>query len=65
MAQVIKAVDEGRMIEMFGSGTAAIVTPVKCIGFEGRDVEIPVSLGKYFFFRSRNFQSFFFFRFAV
>jgi len=40
---VIDAVKEGRMIEAFGSGTAAIVSPVNCVGFDGVDYEIPLN----------------------
>lgn len=39
---VISAIKEGRMIEAFGSGTAAIVSPVKAIGYEGVDYNIPL-----------------------
>lgn len=31
------------MIESFGSGTAAIVSPVKKIHYEGRDISIPLN----------------------
>lgn len=40
--EVIEAVEQGRMIEAFGVGTAAVVSPVSRIGFEGRDYEIPL-----------------------
>ena len=42
MNEVIEAVEEGRMIESFGAGTAAIVSPVNKIGFKGRDYDIPL-----------------------
>ncbi len=42
MPQVIKAGKEGRIIEMFGAGTAAIVSPIKLIHFEGQDVKVPL-----------------------
>ncbi|GAA5812649.1 hypothetical protein MFLAVUS_006106 [Mucor flavus] len=44
MADILKAVEEKRMIEMFGAGTACIVSPIKCINYKGKDIEIP--LGK-------------------
>ncbi|KAI8068788.1 branched-chain amino acid aminotransferase [Thamnidium elegans] len=44
MADILKAVEENRMIEMFGAGTACIVSPIKCINYKGKDIEIP--LGK-------------------
>eukprot|EP01137_Pigoraptor_chileana_P026026 Opistho-2@96415 len=46
MSDVIKAVKEGRMIEMFGAGTACIVSPVEGIHYEGQDLAIPLALGK-------------------
>jgi len=42
MNEVIEAITENRMIESFGAGTAAIVSPVNRIGFEGKDYEIPL-----------------------
>lgn len=33
------------MIECFGAGTACIVSPVKGIGYMGKDYEIPLALG--------------------
>ncbi len=41
MGEVCKAVKEGRMLEAFGCGTAAVVTPVDCIGYNGWDYHIP------------------------
>jgi len=43
ITEVINAVKEGRMIEAFGAGTAAIVSPVEAVGFEGVDYAIPLS----------------------
>lgn len=40
--QIIKAGKEGRLIEMFGAGTAAIVSPIKRIQFNGQDILIPL-----------------------
>ena len=42
MAQVIKAVHENRVLEMFGAGTAAIVSPIKRIKFNDVDLAIPL-----------------------
>eukprot|EP00298_Acanthocystis_sp_HF-20_P015663 c21219_g1_i1.p1 GENE.c21219_g1_i1~~c21219_g1_i1.p1 ORF type:complete len:399 (+),score=145.71 c21219_g1_i1:1862-3058(+) len=44
--QVIEAIKQGRMIEAFGSGTAAIVSPVRCIHYEGNDYNIPLDPSK-------------------
>lgn len=42
IGEVIGAIKEGRMIEAFGTGTAAIVSPVKAVGFEGVDYDVPL-----------------------
>ncbi|KAI8325229.1 branched-chain amino acid aminotransferase II [Martensiomyces pterosporus] len=42
MKQVAKACDEGRMLEVFGAGTACVVTPVNRIFFQGKDYVIPL-----------------------
>lgn len=39
MKELADAADEGRMMEVFGSGTAAIVSPVRRISWRGRLVE--------------------------
>ena len=41
MKEVIDAVNENRMIEAFGAGTAAIVSPVNNIGYRGKNYKIP------------------------
>ncbi|KAH7920089.1 branched-chain amino acid aminotransferase II [Leucogyrophana mollusca] len=41
MGEVIQANNAGRLIELFGTGTAAVVTPVDKIGYQGGDVHIP------------------------
>jgi len=40
--EVIEALNEGRVFEAFGAGTAAVVSPVKVINFRGKDYEIPL-----------------------
>ena len=42
MSEVIKAREEDRLLEMFGSGTACIVSPIKEIHYRGRDLDIPI-----------------------
>ncbi|KAJ2076842.1 branched-chain-amino-acid transaminase bat2 [Coemansia sp. RSA 988] len=42
MKQVARASSEGRLLEVFGAGTACIVTPVSRIHFQGKDYEIPL-----------------------
>jgi len=41
MSEVMSALSEGRLLEMFGSGTAAVVSPVGGLHYEGRMVDIP------------------------
>lgn len=43
MKQIQKAVYEGRVREVFGSGTAAIASPVSVIHYMGEDLQIPLS----------------------
>ncbi|GLD97753.1 hypothetical protein PINS_up006450 [Pythium insidiosum] len=43
MKQIQKAVHEGRVLEVFGSGTAAIVSPVSTINYMEEDLKIPLS----------------------
>jgi len=40
--EVVKAVKEGRLIEAFGAGTAAIVSPVNAFYFDGQDYPVPL-----------------------
>lgn len=42
MAEVEGAVGRGRLIEMFGCGTACIVSPIKEIVYRGRNLAIPL-----------------------
>lgn len=41
--EIVAAYDQGELKEVFGSGTAAIVAPVKRIGYQGRDLDIDPS----------------------
>ncbi|KAL7416797.1 putative branched-chain-amino-acid aminotransferase 2 [Mrakia frigida] len=41
MQEVLDAEKNGTLREMFGSGTAALVSPVERIGYEGKDIHIP------------------------
>jgi len=51
LPEVRKAASEGRLIEAFGAGTAAVVTPISHIEHKGSDIEIPATgdLTKRFF----------------
>ncbi|KAJ3330714.1 branched-chain-amino-acid aminotransferase [Blyttiomyces sp. JEL0837] len=42
MSEITEAIAEGRMKEMFGAGTAAIVSPIKNIKYNGKDWAIPL-----------------------
>jgi branched-chain amino acid aminotransferase len=42
MAEVKSAVQKGELVELFGTGTAAIISPVDRIGYLGEDIDIPV-----------------------
>ncbi|KAJ3050216.1 branched-chain-amino-acid aminotransferase, partial [Quaeritorhiza haematococci] len=42
MPQIEAAAKEGRLLELFGAGTAAIVSPIKKIHYDGRDVNVPL-----------------------
>lgn len=42
MGDIAKLSKEGKLKEMFGAGTAAIVTSIDNIGYEGDDIPIPV-----------------------
>lgn len=45
MGEIVKASESGALLEMFGAGTAAIVSPVDRVGFKGKDIAIPVGEG--------------------
>lgn len=49
MPQLAKAIDEGRVIDCFGAGTAAVVSPIKSINYKGKDYLLPEqqTLGPY------------------
>ncbi|ORX37110.1 putative branched-chain-amino-acid aminotransferase 2 [Kockovaella imperatae] len=42
MAEIVEAQKNGTLLEIFGTGTAAIVSAVDRIGFQGKDIPIPV-----------------------
>ncbi|KAF2761792.1 branched-chain-amino-acid aminotransferase [Pseudovirgaria hyperparasitica] len=45
MKELAEAADEGRMLEVFGAGTAAVVSPVRKISWKGSTVECGLSEG--------------------
>lgn len=46
MNQVVKASQEGRLIEVFGAGTAVVTAPVSRIHYNGQDIHVPLQEGK-------------------
>jgi branched-chain amino acid aminotransferase len=42
MGEIEKAASDGRLREIFGAGTAAVVAPVESVGVDGRNVNVPV-----------------------
>eukprot|EP01086_Lenisia_limosa_P003820 TRINITY_DN1853_c0_g1_i2.p1 TRINITY_DN1853_c0_g1~~TRINITY_DN1853_c0_g1_i2.p1 ORF type:complete len:405 (-),score=164.19 TRINITY_DN1853_c0_g1_i2:52-1086(-) len=43
MKDLAEAIEEGRVIEAFGCGTACIVTPIKNINYQGVDYAVPLN----------------------
>ena len=43
MQELVDAANAGNIVEMFGAGTAAVVSPVDKIGYMGRDIHVPVT----------------------
>lgn len=41
VAEIIKASKDGSLKEIFGSGTAAVITPIQGFGFKGEKYELP------------------------
>jgi branched-chain amino acid aminotransferase len=41
MQEIKEAADDNRLLEAFGAGTAAVVSPISCIQYKGEDIEIP------------------------
>ncbi|EDO14529.1 hypothetical protein Kpol_265p4 [Vanderwaltozyma polyspora DSM 70294] len=39
---------KGELVEAFGSGTAAVVSPIKEIGWRGKDIQVPLLPGEQF-----------------
>ncbi|KAL3797477.1 hypothetical protein ACHAW5_001810 [Stephanodiscus triporus] len=46
MSEVKSASDDGRLIEAFGAGTAAVVTPISHVQYRGEDIVVPNSPGE-------------------
>lgn len=46
MPEIVKAAEDGRLIEAFGAGTAAVVTPISSIRHKGKDIGISADTGE-------------------
>ncbi|SCV99313.1 LAFE_0A00430g1_1 [Lachancea fermentati] len=44
--EVADRAEKGELVEAFGSGTAAVVSPIKEIGWKGKDIHVPLQPGK-------------------
>ncbi|PVU94552.1 hypothetical protein BB560_005929 [Smittium megazygosporum] len=42
MDQIVNAVREGRLREMFGAGTACVISPIKAVGYMGSEIQVPL-----------------------
>lgn len=42
LPELVKAKNDGRLIEVFGCGTAAVISPVELIHYKGEDIKIPL-----------------------
>jgi branched-chain amino acid aminotransferase len=42
ISEVLQAIDEGRSVEAFGAGTAAVVAPISVIGVDGELYHLPI-----------------------
>ncbi|CAM9204413.1 unnamed protein product [Ascophyllum nodosum] len=40
MGEVVRSAKEGRLLEVFGTGTAAVIAPVKAINYLGEDIQV-------------------------
>ena len=47
VSEIIKASKDGSLKEIFGSGTAAVITPIQGFGFKGEKYELPVITDSY------------------
>lgn len=45
IGEVEERAAKGELVEAFGSGTAALVSPIKAIGWRGQDISVPLAKG--------------------
>ena len=41
VSELVEAAKEGNLLELFGAGTAAVVSPISGFGYQGEDYELP------------------------
>ncbi|XP_058827014.1 branched-chain-amino-acid aminotransferase, cytosolic [Topomyia yanbarensis] len=41
MPQVRQLAQKGRLLEMFGTGTAVVINPIECVAYDGEDIPVP------------------------
>lgn len=46
ITEVAERAEKGELLEAFGSGTAAVVSPIKEIGWKGKDIQVPLLPGE-------------------
>ncbi|GAA5968289.1 hypothetical protein JCM3765_000382 [Sporobolomyces pararoseus] len=46
MKEIVEAQQNGTLLEVFGSGTAAVITSVEKIGYKGEEIKVPVEAGE-------------------
>lgn len=46
ITEVKERAAKGELVEAFGSGTAALVSPIKLIGWNGEDISVPLAAGE-------------------
>lgn len=44
--EVAERAAKGELLEAFGAGTAAVVSPIKAIGWQGKDIDVPLIPGE-------------------
>lgn len=44
--EIIERSEKDELVEAFGSGTAAVVSPIKEIGYHGKQIDVPLQPGK-------------------
>ncbi|WP_196885533.1 branched-chain amino acid aminotransferase [Aureivirga sp. CE67] len=45
--EIVEAAEKGQLLEMFGTGTAAVINPIKGFGYKEKDYELPELVDSY------------------